>query len=254
MQTENENKPQWMKIHSGINEPKHREAMGKRIWFFMHLIDKCNWKTGIVENYTDAQGAIDMQMSKNTLRTWRRELVELGYITCRPAHQGQKIVIHKWRNPREVNPEQINIRGGSKLTPPVKSDPPSRRESDHPSIGSDSKHTTTGAKTAPDTDTSSKNGCAHPDWGDMFVAVKEGWGMKGSRPGVIVKQLIGITDKNPETDISPPATLEEVQRFAGWYRSQNDTAALPTSPLKIEDWFYRFREDGAGVVPVPDFD
>ena len=258
--SEQQNKPRWMKIHSGLNEAKHRETLGIRIWLFMYMIDCVDWTTGIIDHWTDAKAADVLEMPASTLKAQRQQLHKDGYITCYPTFQAQRIVIHKWRDPRNVEAIQINVRtewGGSETGPDGetngpssnKTTPPSGQESDPPSIDSHSNHIS-----PPNGDTPSSKTETHPDWGDMFVAVKDGWGMQGSRPGVIVKQLIGCSDGAPETDIDPPATLDEIRRFPGWYQTENEGGVLPTKPLVLEDWFYRFRENGAGAVPVPEFD
>jgi len=101
----------WMKIHSGINDPKHREALGVRVWLFFYLIDHVEWDTGVVWGYTDGKAAAEMEVPESTIRKWRRGLQESGYITRKPGFQCSNIYIHKWRNPRLVEPPQLNVPG-----------------------------------------------------------------------------------------------------------------------------------------------
>lgn len=99
----------WMKIHSGLNEPKHREAIGIRIWLFMDIIDQVDWETGMVWGWRDEEAAERLGMPVKTLRTQRRELKEAGYIQLYPGDQCQHIMVLRWRNPRMVNAPQINV-------------------------------------------------------------------------------------------------------------------------------------------------
>jgi hypothetical protein len=100
----------WIKVHTGLtSDPKHRQVLGVTIWLFMALINDADYETGIVWDYTDSAMASDLEMSISTLRTWRRHLEEAGYIRCYQGYQCQHIMILKWRNPKELNPPQINI-------------------------------------------------------------------------------------------------------------------------------------------------
>jgi hypothetical protein len=91
------NKKNWIYLKRGLSEdPKHRQAMGNRIWLFMHIIDRADWETGIVNGWVDREEAEDMRMSWRTLQDQRQELEELGYITCVQKFQCQDIIIHNW--------------------------------------------------------------------------------------------------------------------------------------------------------------
>ena len=126
----------WMKIHSGINEPKHRDAMGVRIWLFMYLIDHADWETGRVDGFRDGVAADAMEMPQSTIRKWRTGLQDSGYITSEPGFQCQNIIIRKWRDPRQVNPQQININGEC----PFLDTHPSSEMDTHPAIKVDTLH------------------------------------------------------------------------------------------------------------------
>jgi hypothetical protein len=100
----------WIKVHSGLtSDPKHRKALGKRVWLFLWLIDHADWQTGVVVDYTDAYASGELDMPERTVERQRQELQSLGYIECNQGFQCQHIRVMKWRNPRLVNPPQINI-------------------------------------------------------------------------------------------------------------------------------------------------
>ena len=102
----------WIKVHSGLSDdPQHRERMGVRVWFFMWLAKHADWDTGVVYDYTDKWAGDEMQMSERTVERQRQELSGMGYIIGHRDYQCQHIRIMRWRNPRLVNPTQINIPG-----------------------------------------------------------------------------------------------------------------------------------------------
>ena len=106
------NEKKWIKIHSGLtNDPKHREAMGVRVWLFMWLVDHADWETGIVVGYTDAAAGADneLDMPSRTVEGHRQRLEADGYIKCHAGFQCQHIRIMRWRNPKQVEAKQINI-------------------------------------------------------------------------------------------------------------------------------------------------
>ena len=106
------NKKNWIYLKRGLSEdPKHRQAMGNRIWLFMHIIDRADWETGIVNGWVDREEAEDMRMSWRTLQDQRQELEELGYITCVQKFQCQDIIIHNWVSPKDYGGKVINVRG-----------------------------------------------------------------------------------------------------------------------------------------------
>ena len=101
----------WIMIKRGLSEdPKHRAAMGVRVWLFMHIIDRANWDTGIVPEWRDQQEADDMEMPWRTLQEQRQALEELGYITCMKHRDSQSIIIHEWVNPRNYSGGVLNSR------------------------------------------------------------------------------------------------------------------------------------------------
>lgn len=107
----------WITIKRGLStDPKHRKAIGDRVWLFMHMIDKADWETGVVHDWKDKDEADDMAMPWRTLQGQRQELAEMGYIACLKRKYGQDIVIHNWTNPRSYGGETLNAKPGSKST------------------------------------------------------------------------------------------------------------------------------------------
>lgn len=102
----------WIKIHTGLtNDPEHRGRMGIRVWLFMWLVDHAEWESGVVYNYTDKWAGEEMEMPPRTVERQRQGLECDYYIRCWPSFQCQHIMIMRWRNPKLVNPPQINIPG-----------------------------------------------------------------------------------------------------------------------------------------------
>jgi len=112
-------KKHWILIKRGLSQdPKHREQMGNAIWVYMHILDRADWETGIVYDWKDNDEADDMSLNVRTMRKWRRELAEAGYITCIQEQYGQKIIIHNWVNPRTYSGEVLNeIQGDTESVP-----------------------------------------------------------------------------------------------------------------------------------------
>lgn len=102
-------KKTWLLIKRGlVKEPKHREAIGNKIWLYMHIIDRADWETGKVFDWRDKDEADDMGMSWRTLQSQRQELESLGYIECKQEEDRQTITITKWVNPRSYSGEVLN--------------------------------------------------------------------------------------------------------------------------------------------------
>jgi len=110
-------KKHWIYIKRGLSEdPKHREAMGNKIWLYMHIIDQADWESGIVREWRDKDQADDMQMQLRTVRDQRQELEKLGYITCKQGRGKQQITITKWIDPRNYSGKILN-NGDTKVSP-----------------------------------------------------------------------------------------------------------------------------------------
>lgn len=100
----------WIKIHTGLTrDPRHRRIMGNRVWLFMWFVDHADWETGIVFDFTDREAAEDMEVSSRTIEDQRQQLEKDGYIVCHQGFQCQHIRIMRWRNPHEVEADQINV-------------------------------------------------------------------------------------------------------------------------------------------------
>lgn len=102
-------KKTWIKIKRGlIEDPKHREKLGIRIWLYFHILDRPDWTTGIISDWQDSVEAKVLKMDVETVRKQRRQLEADGYITCQRRGNRQCIVIHRWVNPREYSGEVYN--------------------------------------------------------------------------------------------------------------------------------------------------
>lgn len=98
----------YIAIKCGILEPKHRDALGIRIWLYLYMLDKTDWETGRIIEWTDKSASDEMAMPIDTLRLQRNQLEEAGYITCEKTQHAQRIIIHNWTNPREYSGKVIN--------------------------------------------------------------------------------------------------------------------------------------------------
>lgn len=109
-------KKTWIKIKRGLLEPKHRDALGIRIWLYLYMLDNVDWETGTIPNWTDKAAAKELQMSIRTLTTQRQELEDAGYISCIQKVRSQTITINNWTNPREYSGDVYN-KGTRKRVP-----------------------------------------------------------------------------------------------------------------------------------------
>ena len=75
--TDTEQKLYWIKVHSGlITDPEHRATLGVRIWLFLHMINRADWDTGTIDDWTDTAEADKLNMSVVTMRKQRRQLAD----------------------------------------------------------------------------------------------------------------------------------------------------------------------------------
>jgi hypothetical protein len=110
----------WVKVKRGLLlDPKHRMALGNRIWLYLYMLDKADWDTGKVIQWIDRAAADDMQMPLSTVRTQRREIEEAGYISCHQNKRSQTITIIKWVNPREYSGTVYNLEDGDQEYEPL---------------------------------------------------------------------------------------------------------------------------------------
>jgi hypothetical protein len=111
-------KKTWVKLKRGLLvDPKHRQALGIRLWLYLYMLDIADWETGKVIDWQDKAVADELQMPLITIRTQRREIENAGYITCHQAGNHQVIVIKRWTNPREYSGKVYNTEGDNNLSP-----------------------------------------------------------------------------------------------------------------------------------------
>jgi DnaD/phage-associated family protein len=90
--------------------------MGMSIWAFIHMIDRADWETGIVHDWKDAEEAADMGRNSRTVRDWRQNLQENGYITAVQKQHSLDLIIHKWINPRDYSSKVMNTTTGGEAS------------------------------------------------------------------------------------------------------------------------------------------
>lgn len=99
----------WIMLKRGlVVDPKHREALGIRIWLYLYILDRTNWAQGAVLEWRDRDAADEMEMPLTTLRKQRVELEVAGYIRCQRVGNKQRMTVPKWVNPREYSGEVYN--------------------------------------------------------------------------------------------------------------------------------------------------
>ena len=102
-------KKTWVKLKRGLlTDPKHRMALGNRIWLYLYMLDVTDWSTGKILEWRDKDAADELQMPLTTIRNQRREIENEGYISCRQYHNRQTITIKRWVNPREYSGKIYN--------------------------------------------------------------------------------------------------------------------------------------------------
>lgn len=112
-------KKTWIKVKRGILKPKHRKALGIRVWLYMHMLDIVDWESGIINKWRDKDAAEDLDMPWRTVQDQRQHLETDGYITCEQSFQCLRITIHKWVNPRKYSGEVLNIHGTESSVSPT---------------------------------------------------------------------------------------------------------------------------------------
>jgi hypothetical protein len=109
----------WIKVRSGILEPKHRKAIGACWQLYLYMLDKADWETGIITGWTDKTAADDLEMSLVTLRYQRRHLENECYIKTIQTGNSQQITIEKYENPSEKSAQKKD-KGSQDINTPVK--------------------------------------------------------------------------------------------------------------------------------------
>lgn len=110
-------KKTWIKIKRGLLEPKHRDALGIRIWLYLYILDNADWTTGKVTEWRDADAADDLQIPQRTIRDQRVKLENDGYIRCDQGLHKQIITVMNWTDPRLHS--EMTINHGDNNLPPL---------------------------------------------------------------------------------------------------------------------------------------
>ena len=113
----------FISIKRGMLEPKHREALGIRVWLYLYMIDIVDWDTGVIQSWKDRLASETLRMPQSTVTKQRLALEESGYITVNQSIQSLKITIHNWTNPREYSGEEYNKKVPKNGHPNVKENP-----------------------------------------------------------------------------------------------------------------------------------
>ena len=98
----------WITVKRGLLEPKHREKIGQAFWLYLYILDRANWEQGAVLEWIDKNAAEELEMELNTLRSYRRRLMDEGYIRVEKKQHHQKLYINNWTNPREYSGKVYN--------------------------------------------------------------------------------------------------------------------------------------------------
>lgn len=261
----------WIKLHSGLLEPKHREEIGQAIWYYLYLCDKCHWATGCAWYITDRIASEDMEASIRTIEKWRQRLADAGYIVCRRGYQCTHIFITKWRDPRLVESEQINVPGQPETftdDPPFPPSQGSQSTSNRstPSLKESHNNTPVEAKEEKSKQpTTSKNGKPKPApkprprdviWEAVLL------GSFGIKYTPEVRAALGKSTcarvgraMKAFTEADPPATLQEVEAYYADYarRNPNISAIRDPEKLRLDFLAYRQRKQGAGQPKSPGY-
>lgn len=210
----------------------------------------------MVSGYTDQRAADALEMPKSTVRKWRADLQEAEYILCQQGYQCQNIVIHRWRNPRETNPEAINIPVKDQLSESwcpnnstmINLDTHPYSKVDTPTLDSDSihSHTPTPKATTSDSPNGHKSPTPRPR-DPVWDAIAEAWRLnpKASRIATIKAVLLGTSKRYPECNLEVPATPDQIDAFQRWYRRKYPGTDMPMAPEKIQAHWYAFLADEA---------
>lgn len=79
----------------------------------------------------------------------------------------------------------------------------------------------------------------------IFDAITTTWKISaGGMVGQIKAMMLGKAKKGEwaTCNFEPAATAEEIMDFGRWYKVEADGLSLPTAPMKIQKWFYQYRE------------
>ena len=90
----------WIKVQRGLIAPKHRTTMGARIWLYLYILDRADWETGIIHEWTDQDVAEELDMKTRTVKQQRQQLEADGYIICQRRWQCQEIRVINYYGPK----------------------------------------------------------------------------------------------------------------------------------------------------------
>jgi len=105
-------KTRFIRLRSGILDPRHIQSMGAAIWLYLYVLDHADWETGTINNYTDGDAADALGMPARTVRKYRQTLQENGYIEAKQGLHAQRIIVSNW-----INPKNGNSHGDTPMSP-----------------------------------------------------------------------------------------------------------------------------------------
>lgn len=208
-------KKHWIQIKVGLSrDAKHRERLGVKIWLYMHMIDRCDWSSGIITQWIDKEEAEDMNMRWRTLQGQRQELESDGYITCIQHKRYQEIIIHNWHNPRAYGEGAMNVRGkGTQKSVPKKNKGTPKgtpKGSRKPSTRTPNSGSQVSGK-----DSTVKKRRAPCKRDLVFEALTEA---SGNDIKNLTKQARGMLNRYAKELKEVNATPEQIVRFPMWYK------------------------------------
>ena len=207
-------KKNWIMVKRGLSEdPKHREAMGNRIWLYLHIIDRADWETGIVYDWRDGNEAEDMGLNHRTLERQRQELADLDYIECKQRKNGQDIAIKNWINPRNYSGGMINKKGTQIFVP-------QEYKGTHKGTHKGSNELRTPSLGSLDHSSGNQDGADKPRPRDeLFDAITEACAVDPATAGASVGKV-----KTALLKVSPPYTADEVRAWRATWPAWKDKA------------------------------
>lgn len=236
----------WIMVKRGlVIDPKHREALGIRIWLYLYMLDRADWERGAVIEWRDQAAADELQISSWTLRNQRRELEGAGYIRCERAGNKQRVTILKWVNPREYSGKTYNtahVGGDSEADAAAEG---AARVS--PSGGGKARAATRAATRAASPKHTSRG---HIDELESQVTESsKNMAPKNGRPrDELFDAIAGTCKVDPATTAAsigkvkqallssdPPYTPAEVQLFSGWWWGKDGMRKRPPTLWQLKE-------------------
>ncbi len=107
----------FIKVRIGILDPEHRIAIGEAIYLYLYMLDRAEWKTGIIYDWRDEYAARDLGYHVQSVRGQRRKL-EGKYINYFRKNGHGCIQIMKWEDPRKREDSRADKKtSDNKLSP-----------------------------------------------------------------------------------------------------------------------------------------